>query len=82
MVDFCNVTDTASDNIYRSVHYHRIRDGIGANKWIGRPEPRKWDGRDRTKAVSRGLHKIQVRAWDDEDQWVTAWSDAFLTVSK
>lgn len=59
-----------------------IEGGVHRNEWIGMKERRQWDGLEKDKKVSAGPHKIQVRAWDRGGDWVTAWSDAAVTVAK
>ncbi len=63
------------------VNEHRIDEGVRKEHWVGRDELRYWDGRDRNRSISRGEHRIQVRAWDDDGDWTLAWSDALLTVT-
>ncbi|PHV05282.1 hypothetical protein CSQ96_21810 [Janthinobacterium sp. BJB412] len=44
-----------------------------------------WDGRDHTAKLSRGLHRLHVRAWmssNDELSWVGAISDMSVRIAK
>jgi len=81
IVDFCSVTRTATEHVYRSVHYRSFEQGIKQDDWIGKPEPRHWNGKDTKDEISAGLHKLQVRAWDDGEEWVGAWSGGFISVA-
>ncbi len=80
MVDFYHVSPGATGDNYRSVNNHLISEGVEADNWIGMDEQRIWNGRDENEQISAGLHKLQIRAWDDVGQWLTVWSESFLEV--
>jgi hypothetical protein len=58
-----------------------IESGVRQDTWVGVHERRTWDGRDERQLVSSGEHKMQVRAWNDDGDWTTAWSESLLTVT-
>lgn len=62
-----------------------ITSGISKGAWIGKDQPRTWDGKNKDKKISLGAHLLQVRAWlgsADEGDWVAAWSDGAVVVAE
>lgn len=62
------------------VNSEEIRGGLRENQWIGKAPKRSWDGRDLRRDVSRGAHRLRVRVWDDNGDWLSAWSDSLVDV--
>ncbi len=80
VVDFMKVKDSADGETYDWVNNHQIAGGVEANRWVGEQERLYWDGRSRERETSLGVHKVQVRVWHSEGDWVSAWSDSSVFV--
>lgn len=58
---------------------------LARNTWVGREQPRKWDGKNRDGEASPGLHLLTVRAWRSsvkEGDWVVSWSPDWVEVEE
>lgn len=58
---------------------------LARNTWVGREQPRKWDGKNRDGEASTGLHLLTVRAWRSsvkEGDWVVSWSPDWVDVEQ
>jgi hypothetical protein len=81
VVEFVKLERNPDGLSHQVVNEQFIEDGVRREQWIGRDEERTWDGRDKEEIVSRGGHKLQVRAWDSEGDWTLAWSESLLMVT-
>lgn len=64
------------------VNSQPIEGGVNANRWIGDAERRSWDGFDTHHQISLGRHRLLVRAWHSEGDWVTSMSNMTVNVSQ
>lgn len=62
------------------VNQHHLDGGITANRWFGIEERLEWDGRNLENQPSLGPHKLKVRVWHAEGDWVSAWSNSAVSV--
>lgn len=67
---------------YVLVNSQAIDGGVDANRWVGDAEPRAWDGLDTRRQLSQGIHRLLIRTWHTEGDWVTALSDTTVDVSQ
>lgn len=67
---------------YVLVNSQNIDGGVAANHWVGEAERRAWDGLDTSHQASQGIHRLLIRTWHTEGDWVTALSDATVDVSR
>lgn len=81
-VEFWRVQQNDDGSRLTFVDDQLIDGGVHRDQWVGMKELRQWDGLEKDRKISTGPHKIQVRAWDRVGDWVTAWSDAAVTVAK
>ena len=79
--EFVKVENSA-DGIHHYFVHNQFLGGARKDQWVGDPERRGWDGRDKAKRVSSGPHKLQVRAWDQQGDWIAAWSYSLVKVSQ
>jgi len=54
--------------------------GSESGQVIGRDPPRTWNGRDESERVSLGDHRLRVRGWHPDGDWVGALSDTAVRV--
>ncbi len=79
-VEFFRVSESGDGSRHEFVDQQLIPDGVRPNHWVGLDEERSWDGRGTAQQTSLGRHRLQVRAWDADGDWVCAWSDSFVNV--
>lgn len=77
VAEFIRVEDASDGERQFFVDEAPIDGGLAANRSIA---PRQWDGRDSFERVSRGTHRLKVRAWAPTGGWVTAWSGSRVDV--
>jgi len=81
-VDFMKLLDNDEHDGERHdlVNQHNLDGGITANRWFGIEEQLEWDGRNLENQPSVGPHKLKVRVWHTEGDWVSAWSNSAVSV--
>lgn len=62
------------------VNQHQLDGGTTADRWFGIEERLEWDGRNLENQPSLGPHKLKVRVWHTEGDWVSAWSNSAVSV--
>jgi hypothetical protein len=81
-IEFLGLERAADGSRHRFVGRRFLAEGVRSEQWVGLDEPRVWDGRDDQDLVSVGNHRLQVRAWDRDGDWVCAWSPDSVVVSE
>jgi len=81
-VEFFRVTDAGDGSRHQFVAQQLLGEGVRPDHWVGLNEVRQWDGRGAADRASLGRHRLQVRAWDADGDWVCAWSDSFVNVDQ
>lgn len=71
-----------SGNTYVFVNAQPIEGGVSAKRWVGLSELRSWDGFDTQKQLSQGIHRLLVRTWHSEGDWVTSLSKMAVNISQ
>jgi len=79
-VEFMKVDEAQDGSRFSYVRNQLIAGGVRERQWVGKREPRNWDGEDDKGQVSLGFHKLRVRVWDERGDWVAAWSDSKVYV--
>ncbi|GGO79792.1 hypothetical protein GCM10011348_14990 [Marinobacterium nitratireducens] len=79
-VEFFRVSESGDGSRHEFVDQQLLPGGVRPNHWVGLDEERRWDGRGTAQQTSLGRHRLQVRAWDADGDWVCAWSDSFVNV--
>ena len=78
VAEFIRVEDAIDGERQFFVDEAPIDGGVTAGRSI---PPRQWDGRDSFERISRGTHRLKVRAWAPTGGWVTAWSGSRVNVA-
>lgn len=81
-VDFMKVIDDYDGEKHEWINKYSLSDGVKADQWVGEEERLDWDGHDSKSRPSLGAHKLQVRVWHNQGDWVSAWSNSALFVVK
>lgn len=78
VAEFMRVEPAIDGERHFFVNEAPIVGGVTAGRSI---DPRQWDGRDTSRRISTGTHRLKVRAWSPVEGWLTAWSDSRVDVS-
>jgi hypothetical protein len=81
-VEFWRVDRDSDGSRLAFVDDRIIERGLQRKQWVGLNERREWDGTEKERKVSPGIHKVQVRAWDRAGDWLTSWSSSTVTVER
>jgi hypothetical protein len=79
-VEFVRVPEDRDGVRQLLVQSQLLAGGTQPGQVIGIEPPGTWDGRDPQRQVSSGDHRLRVRGWHGEGDWVSAFSDNTVRV--
>lgn len=80
-IEFLQLEQAGDGSRHSFVDRQFLDEGVRQNHWVGLNESRAWDGRNQSDQTSVGTHRLQVRAWDTDGDWVCAWSEPVVAVA-
>lgn len=80
-IEFLQLEQAGDGSRHSFVARQFLEEGVRQDHWVGLNESRVWDGRDKSDKASVGTHRLQVRAWDTDGDWVCAWSEPVVAVA-
>jgi hypothetical protein len=80
-IEFLQLEQAGDGSRHSFVDRQFLEEGVRQDHWVGLNESRVWDGRDKSDKTSVGTHRLQVRAWDADGDWVCAWSEPVVAVA-